>query len=71
MVRQSNNKVDIAVINANISDIKDDVREIKQKLEIDYCTKAEFDPVKKVVYGLVGLILTAVVGSLIALVIIK
>jgi hypothetical protein len=64
-----NNNASIAVIQTNILDIKEDVRDIKNKLEMDYVTKQEFDPVKKVVYGLVSLILVAVVGALITLLI--
>lgn len=36
-----------------------------------YVTLAEFRPVKSIVYGAVGLILMAVMGALIALVIVK
>ena len=64
-----NNNASIAVIQSNILDIKDDVREIKNKLEADYVTKSEFDPIKKVVFGLIGTILVAVVGALLTLVI--
>jgi len=34
-----------------------------------YITKEEFDPVKQLVYGLVGLLLTALVGALVTMVI--
>lgn len=72
-MKNNNNqyKTDLAVIAEKVSTIKDDVKEIKDKLEKDYITKEEFDPVKKIVYGLVSLILIAVVGALVALVIIK
>jgi uncharacterized membrane protein len=43
--------------------------EIKLKLEKNYVTAEEFKPVKTIVYGLVTLILTAVMVALIALVI--
>ena len=64
-------KTDIAVIKSNMLDIKEDVRDIKEKLEKNYVTQDQFEPVKKIVYGLVGLILVAVVGALIGLVITK
>ena len=64
-------KTDIAVIKSNMLDIKEDVRDIKEKLEKNYVTQDQFEPVKKIVYGLVGLILVAVVGALIGLVIKK
>jgi len=59
----------------DIQYMKIDLAEIKQKMEADYITRAEFnaivDPLKKIVYGMVGLILTAVVLALLALVVRK
>ena len=52
--------------------IQNDVTYIKEKLNaIDsrVVSKDEFEPIKKIVYGLVGLILVAVVGALMALVV--
>lgn len=43
--------------------------DLSAKLDNQYVTRAEFNPVKAIVYGLVGLILTAVVVSLLALVV--
>jgi len=63
--------IDLAVIATDVSYIKRDVAEIKNKLEADYVTRQEFDPIKKVIYGLVTLILTGVVGAIISLVIRK
>jgi hypothetical protein len=51
--------------------IKSEVVEIKSKLEGNYVTKDEFDPIRKIVYGMVSLILVGVVGALLGLVIIK
>jgi len=48
----------------DIADIKDDIKDLKG----NYVTKDRFDPVEKVVYGLVALILLAVVGTVITLV---
>jgi hypothetical protein len=59
---------DTAVILNDLGYIKRDVKEIKDTLKKDYVTRAEFDPIKNVVYGVVGLLLTAVVGSLVALI---
>lgn len=71
MARKNNTEVDLAVMAKDISSIRDDVTEIKLQLESKYVTQVEFDPVKKVVYGLVGLILVAVAGAIIALVVVK
>lgn len=43
--------------------------EIKTKLEHNYVTQEAFKPVRNLVYGMVTLILTAVVGALVALVV--
>lgn len=42
--------------------------EIKAKLEHNYVSQEAFKPVRNLVYGMVGLILTSVVGALIALI---
>ena len=41
---------------------------VQNILDKDIVLRAEFEPVRKIVYGLVGLILTAVGGAVIALV---
>lgn len=50
----------------HIEYIKESVREIKEKLDEKYVSKAEFEPVKRVVYALVllalGGVLKMVVG---------
>ena len=61
----------IEVISNDITYIRDDVKEIKDNLRSSYVSKDEFDPVKKIVYGLVGLILVSVMGAVLGLVIIK
>lgn len=59
------------VIANDIKHMSDDVAEIKSTLRGSYVTKDEFEPIKKIVYGLVTLILVAVVGGLMGLVIIR
>lgn len=61
----------IEVIANDISYIRDDLTEIKSTLRGSYVSKDEFEPIKKIVYGLVGLILVAVVGAVMGLVIVK
>lgn len=72
------NDSDLAVTMANIEFIKTEMQEIKQNIkeikscmEADYVTQKEFDPIKKLVYGLVTLILCAVVTAIVGLVILK
>jgi uncharacterized phage infection (PIP) family protein YhgE len=61
----------IAVIGEKVDNIQSKVTSIESKLEGHYVTKEEFDPVKKIVYGLVSVVLLAVIGAIMALVIIK
>lgn len=63
--------INIDVIANDISYIKRDVIEIKTRMENNYVTREEFEPIKKIVYGLVSLILVTVVVAVLALVIIK
>lgn len=53
----------------DIRDIKQSLDKIERRLSQDYITRIEFDPIKKIVYGLVSLILVGVVGALLGLVI--
>lgn len=63
--------INIDVIANDISYIKRDVIEIKTRLENNYVTREEFEPIKRLVYGLVSLILVSVVGAVLALVVIR
>lgn len=54
---------------SDVASIKDKVINIEKKLESNYVTRDEFTPIKNLVYGLVGLILTGVVMALLGLVI--
>jgi hypothetical protein len=47
-----------------IRDVYEQIEKLEMKIDKDYVHKSEFEPVKKVVYGLVGLILVTV-GTLI------
>jgi hypothetical protein len=40
-----------------------------ERVSKDYVTQAEFEPVKKLVYGVTGLLLSAVVVAVVALVV--
>ena len=64
-------ETNIDVIANDISYIKRDVAEIKTKLEADYVTRQEFEPIKKIVYGMITIILTGVLGAILTLVIIR
>lgn len=59
----------IALIQQDISYMKDKLDNVDQKISTHYVSRDEFEPIKRIVYGMVGLILIAVVGALVSLVI--
>ena len=67
-VMATQSEKNLAVIANDLEYIKRDIAEIKESVTHNYVTKEEFDPYKKIVYALIGLILTGVVGSLLSLV---
>jgi hypothetical protein len=69
--RLSDLRYDIGMVSESVKYIKEKVEKIEEKLEKDYVTQEAFAPVKNVVYGLVGLILVAVIVAVLALVIRK
>jgi len=64
-------KTNIDIIANDLSYIRRDLNEIKHKLENEYVTRDSFEPIKRVVYGLVSLILTGFGLAIVALVINK
>lgn len=63
------NEADTARIMADINHIRSDIADIKGEMRERFVTKDQFEPVRLVVYGLVGVLLLAVIGALLALVI--
>ena len=59
----------LAVIQTDLTYIKEKLNAVDTKVSSGYVTKEQFEPVRNIVYGLVGLILIAVVGALVALVV--
>lgn len=59
----------LAVIQTDLTYIKEKLNAVDLKVSTHYITKDEFEPIKKIVYGMVSLILVAVVGALVALVV--
>lgn len=69
---QSGRFIDISripLICQAILTIDDSLKNINEKLDTKYVTKEAFTPVQRVVYGVVGLILTSVFVALLSLVI--
>lgn len=49
--------------------VTEQVKAIKEQMKADYVTKAEYEPVRKIVLGLAGVVLMAVSGALVKLVV--
>lgn len=49
--------------------ILDEIEAINKKLDETFVTRAEFGPIQKIVYGMVGIVLTAAIVALLRLVI--
>lgn len=64
-------EIKLAVIQNDLTYIKDKLNAVDTKVSSHYVSKEEFGPIKNLVYGLVGLILVAVVGALLSLVVMK
>lgn len=56
----------LAVIQTDLGYMKRDISEIKATVTTGYVSRAEYEPVKRLVYGLVGLMLTFVVGAILS-----
>lgn len=67
----------MSITNKDIYSVVDDSRRelsaridrLENKIDTTYVTHAELEPIKKLVYGAVGVILLAFVGAVVALVI--
>lgn len=58
----------LATLIANSENMTDDIDEIKENLQKQYVTKDQFDPVRNLVYGVVALLLTGFMGTLVTIV---
>lgn len=54
-----------------IDELKIQFGELEKKIDNNFVTKTEFDPIKRLVYGTVALMLTSVLGAIVALVLRK
>jgi len=62
----SNGEITLAVLKNDVEYLKDKINQIDYKLDRIYVTKTEFEPIKNLAYGVMGLILTALIGGAIA-----
>lgn len=66
--KRHNQDTVIALIQRDIDYIKNKVEHIDNALSEDYVSRVEFDPIKRIVYGLVALVMSSVVIALVAMV---
>jgi len=59
----------LARIDERTERLQEDFQSLRQEIVASYVTRAEFDPVKKIVYGMVSLIMISVGAAIIALVV--
>ena len=69
MTTDKRDEVKLAVIQNDLTYIKEKLNAVDNKVSSHYVSKEEFEPIKKIVYGMVSLILVAVVGALVTLVV--
>jgi len=62
-------EIENALIKKDLEYIKKRLDHIDNKLEGQYITRVEFEPIQRLVYGMVGLILVSVIGALVSLVV--
>ena len=60
--------VQLAKLESSMEYIKSSVEDIVHKLEKNYVTQDQFEPIKRLVYGMVSIILVAVVGAIMAVI---
>ena len=61
--------IDLAVVDTNVKYLVKRVDDINEILKDHYVTQDQFEPIKKIVYGMVATILVAFIGAVIALVV--
>lgn len=64
-------KKDIQEIKYNQHEYMGELKALRQELRDTYVSKEQFEPVKSVVYGMVGFIMLAFLGAIVSLVLIN
>ena len=68
---ESNDSFDMGQLVEKVSNIDIKTDRIEQKLEMHYVTQDQFEPVKRIVYGLVGVVLLTVAAAIMAIILKK
>ena len=61
--------VELAKQRVILERMQSDLKEIKKESGERYVTKEQFEPIQKLVYGMVGLVLVAVITALMAIIV--
>lgn len=61
-------KTNVTIMKSDVGYIQKDVLQIKKELGNKYVTHTEMKPIKDIVYGMIGLILVAVVGAVMTII---
>jgi len=69
MIMSEEHLEQLARIDERTKNIQAEVELIRTQLTNHYVSKSEFAPVKAIVYTMVGLVMTTVVGAVVALVV--
>lgn len=70
---KSNNDLDKAqaLLAQDLTFIKQELADIKSRVTNHFVTREEFEPYKKIIQGMIGLVLISVGGAILTLVLIK
>ena len=64
-----NDAPEMKTLALHIDYIRKDISDIKAKLDKDYVHRSEFEPIQRIVYGVVAVMGISVIGALLALVV--
>lgn len=57
---KEDNRTRTELVDMQLNSIRNEIGILRTSIKNDYISKIEFNPIQKIVYGLVGLILTAI-----------
>lgn len=71
MANKSNGRTSFEIeLQKDVEYIKKTIKELKDAQAHNFVTKAEFEPIKNIMYGMIGTILTGVIAAVLAVILI-
>jgi hypothetical protein len=61
----------LARIDERVQSLKETMDKMNARLETHFVSQSEFQPIKRIVYGCVGMILTSVLGAIVAIAVVS